>query len=657
MDLDVAFHAIKCEQSESEVVWDGSEAVHRLDVSTALRTEVVAPSVTLKHIQQPIRPSAFLLSALSPADSLPRSRQIFQLVLTYNWECKDESTKLVVRLPPLQGVLYESQYESQFHMVFDANKRLIGSGDAWPKPIDVRRGKYTVRVQVRHEETALLERLKEMVALFETTLGKPIELSVHPTFNAAVAGGQKWGEKRVMKRGQRKPFWVASPDTKQLPVWVKGGEMLKGEMVLSKAEGGASAGAGKNGKVKVRVSVPPPIGKEGLKEEKKVEARARGKKDEQTQKPTEGKKKVQELLVEGKVDDSDKNDNDNDVKKQFEEVRPVITEEQKAERQAVPTDNISVTIDQFQKADSDQADRDAKDDDSGGGEGKKDGASDGKEIEEEVRDVQIDYLNGLKGKKRQAAFQQLYPSLIAQWPHHLPLLVLRAETIFDAFTSAGKGASSSSSKPAGSPTQSSSSTASPAATTTATTPAPSSSASVSPPATLQSVLEACDAVLAELNQQDIAAHFGRQPPEKEDTEGQAARKQYEKKRDALLSALHTKLLALKQAEQQSAQLYAQVYSELSGWVDMNAKENRRRYGAVSTAMYAGKGRWGAALKQLNGKIEEAAVGEVGRDVYEERVNVLRRLVDGDGGEALVAHWLRYERLWQLLRFPSDYTRF
>jgi len=164
-------------------------------------------------------------------------------------------------------------------------------------------------------------------------------------------------------------------------------------------------------------------------------------------------------------------------------------------------------------------------------------------------------------------------------------------------------------------------------------------------------------VLAELNQTDIAAHFGRMPPEKDDNDGQTARKQYEKKRDALLAALHTKLLALKHAEQQHAQLYAQVYNEMSSWVDMNGKENKRRYGAVSSAMYAGKGRWGAALKQLNGKIDEAAVGEVSRQVYEERMGVLKRLVEGEGGEALVAHWLRYERSWQLLRFPLEYTRF
>ena len=357
--------------------------------------------------------------------------------------------------------------------------------------------------------------------------------------------------------------------------------------------------------------------------------------------------------MEGKVDDSDKNDNDTDVKKQMEEVRPIITEEQKADQQDVPQNNISVTIDQFQKADSEEADKESKEGGNGEGEGKgkKNGVTDSKEIEEEVRDVQIDYLSGLKGKKKQVAFQQLYPSMIAQWPHHLPLLVSRAETLFEAFTAAGGGSASSPSKSAASPTTSV------AASSTTAASAPSPSASASPTASLQSVLDACDAVLAELDQRDIAAHFGRQPPEKDDSEGQAARKQYEKKRDALLSALHTKLLALKQAEQQHAQLYAAVYSEMSSWVDMNGKESRRKYGAVSSAVYAGKERWGAALKQLNGKIEEAAAGEVSRDVYEERVSVLKRLVDGEGGEAFVAHWLRYERLWQLLRFPRDYTRF
>ena len=640
MDVEAAFHAIKCEQAESEAVWDGSEVVHRLDVTTALRTESVAPSVSLKAIQQPVRPSAFLLSALPPADTLPRSKQVYQLVLTYHWECRDDSTKLIVRLPPLQGVLYESQYESQFYMLFDANKRLIGSGDAFPKPLDVRRGKYTVRVQVRHEETALLERLKEMVALFETTLPKPLDLPVHPSFNAAVAGGQKWGDMRVMKRGQRKPFWVSSPDAKQLPAWVKGGEMLKGEMVLGKAEGGTGAGAGKNGKLRVRLNVPPPVSKDFKEEKSKGRAKAKDNKVELGAKPME-RKKLQELS-EGQADDSDKNANDNDVKKQFEAVRPDVTEEEKAEREAIlQDDSVSVTIEQFQKADTDEA---AAAEGKAGEEGKKNGAADSKEVEEELRDVQIDYLISLKGKKKLLAFQQLYPTLVAQWPHHLPLLVLRADTLFEAY-STSKSASSPESASATSPTTSNS--ASPRSPSSSTLPA----------ATLQAVLDAADAVLSELDQKDIAAHFGRQPPEKDDVEGQAARKAYERKRDALLASLHTKLLALKRAEQQHSAQFAAVYGELSSWTDLSSKESRRRYGGVSSAMYAGKGRWGAALKQLNGRIDEAAVGEVSREVYEERVGVLKRLVDGEGGEALVAHWLRYERLWQLLRFPRDYTRF
>ena len=40
----------------------------------------------------------------------------------------------------------------------------------------------------------------------------------------------------------------------------------------------------------------------------------------------------------------------------------------------------------------------------------------------------MDYIAGLKGSKRQAAFQQLFPALHAKHPNHLPLLLLRAET-------------------------------------------------------------------------------------------------------------------------------------------------------------------------------------------------------------------------------------
>ena len=111
-----AFAAV---EEKQQLQWDGSEGVHRVDLITQLRTEAVLPRAELSSTsQQPLRPSSSHLSALSAADVLPGNRQVYQLLLTYQWECKEDSVKAVCRLPLLQSVLYESVYESQLvHVV------------------------------------------------------------------------------------------------------------------------------------------------------------------------------------------------------------------------------------------------------------------------------------------------------------------------------------------------------------------------------------------------------------------------------------------------------------------------------------------------------------------------------------------------------------
>jgi Tripeptidyl peptidase II len=73
--------------------------------------------------------------------------QIYQLILEYNFN-QAEAGEVTLRLPLLNGVLYESALEAQMVLLFDANKRLLGASDAWPSAIkckEVRRGNLMCR--------------------------------------------------------------------------------------------------------------------------------------------------------------------------------------------------------------------------------------------------------------------------------------------------------------------------------------------------------------------------------------------------------------------------------------------------------------------------------------------------------------------------------
>ena len=637
VDVDVSFHSIQCDGGAA-VTLDGSRGLHRLDVVAGLRTEALQPVVSLKGVQQGVRPSSSHLGALTALDVLPGSRQVYELVLGYTFEVKEDSCKVTCVFPLLQGVLYESCYESQLFMLFDHAKRLLGSGDAWPKDLTVKRGKYTTRIQVRHDEVAMLERLKDMLMTLDLALPKPMELPVYPTRNAALQAGTKFGDRRVIKVGQRRAMWLVGPDMKALPAWVKGGDVLVGSLALAKGNGGGS----KAGSVALKVTVPPlvpPEKKEGKKEGgvggAKVKEGVVGKVE------ADEKVKVEEKAVD-EVKDAQARPgaprDEADVKKRLEEVRPVVTEVEK-EAKAHATGSIEVSIEGFEK----KGEGGGNGEGGGGGgkggggrgegeEGKEGGEAVAKAIAEEVRDLQIDYIAGLKGAKKQAAFSQIGASLLTQHPQHLPLLLLKAETAYDAFTTAR--ASSSSKSAAASP---------------------SSSSSIS---SLQPVLDACDAVVAALDTKDIAAEYGRLV-DKDSPEHTKRRKAYDKQKDALVAAHTLRLQAMKAAGvgadgPVTVADFDRAYGELASWVDPAGKEQRVKLFAVTAKWHRVKGRLGAGLKQLNASIAETGAGEVTVEVYEERLATLRAMVQD---EALVQHWQRSERAWNVIRFPKHYTRF
>jgi tripeptidyl-peptidase-2 len=53
------------------------------------------------------------------------------------------------RAPLLNGTLYEAAMEGQLYYVFDANKQIVAFGDVFSKTHQLKKGSYTIRMQVR----------------------------------------------------------------------------------------------------------------------------------------------------------------------------------------------------------------------------------------------------------------------------------------------------------------------------------------------------------------------------------------------------------------------------------------------------------------------------------------------------------------------------
>ena len=76
---------------------------------------------------------------LGSRDIIPPGRVIYELQLTYTFNVS-KSTEITPDLSLLNDVLYESEFESQLWMLYNSQKQLVGTGDAYPT-------RYTLKVK------------------------------------------------------------------------------------------------------------------------------------------------------------------------------------------------------------------------------------------------------------------------------------------------------------------------------------------------------------------------------------------------------------------------------------------------------------------------------------------------------------------------------
>jgi len=136
-----------------------------------LTNETIQPSAKLTKWKTPLTPKVEgIVSPLGDRDVWPsEGKRIYQLLLKYEFR-QEETGSFVPRAPALQGYIYESAFESQMMLVFDGNKQYLGTADSWPDGIKAKKGDVVIRLQVRHHDPTMLEKLKNMEVFIERKL-------------------------------------------------------------------------------------------------------------------------------------------------------------------------------------------------------------------------------------------------------------------------------------------------------------------------------------------------------------------------------------------------------------------------------------------------------------------------------------------------------
>jgi tripeptidyl-peptidase-2 len=229
----ITFHGLM--PNPSEVIFHGSSSFKRVDVMAYLQQEELQPSCSLKTHVEPLRPVSSSIHCLGEQHVSPNGCHLYQLILTYNFLKAKKGEVRPVALY-LSDLLYESEYESQFWMLFDCNKQLILCGDAFPHKYaaTIEKGEYTIRFQVCHSKREQLDRLKDMMIVIKHKLPSPVSLDVYPNLTQAMKpAGTKVNAVKVLS-GASIPLYIMPPAEDKIPKTVKPGHILEGTVSFTK---------------------------------------------------------------------------------------------------------------------------------------------------------------------------------------------------------------------------------------------------------------------------------------------------------------------------------------------------------------------------------------------------------------------------------------
>jgi tripeptidyl-peptidase-2 len=234
--MDVTFHSLL--PSVDQLTLHAGLSYAAVNVLCELGPEELAPEFKLTHQVLTKRPVDAVIVPLGERDQLPNTQQSFALNLTYKFTVSgSKSVEVRPILTLLNDVLYECPYTSQLWMLYDSNKQLLLTGDAYKKQysVNLEKGDYTIKAQIKHEQKSQLEKIKDTPLVVEMALPSSLTLDVYGCLKEALSCGSKLSSLK-MKPGELQPLYIMAAPEDKMPKGIISCD-LKGQFTLQKNNG------------------------------------------------------------------------------------------------------------------------------------------------------------------------------------------------------------------------------------------------------------------------------------------------------------------------------------------------------------------------------------------------------------------------------------
>lgn len=228
LELEVKFHGVS--PSEESINLPSSGEAASLRIHSALEFSHCHLSGFLDRCQRILHPLQVKTNQLSiERDGLWDDQYVWQSVLHYEFEV---ATKTSVKLlpPGFQDLIYDLPVHSLRIFLFDQNKRLVAADDMYSGRIALKKGKYSLQVELRHLDRSALKKFDKLPMIVEQDIDR-IGLKFYDSHIDAVGESNNFS-RLELATGDSHQLWTRLPFSQSLPSKASNGDRLLGTISL-----------------------------------------------------------------------------------------------------------------------------------------------------------------------------------------------------------------------------------------------------------------------------------------------------------------------------------------------------------------------------------------------------------------------------------------
>lgn len=124
-----------------------------------------------------------------------------------------------------------------------------------------------LKVQIRHDDPLMLEKLKDMTLWIERKLDKEISVSCYSTREDLLIGGKRSMKKRTLRKGTHASVFFAEPTSSKIPSACREGDVLMGTAYFCCGDSSLPGDGKRPGGFSINYSIGPKMPKESQESE------------------------------------------------------------------------------------------------------------------------------------------------------------------------------------------------------------------------------------------------------------------------------------------------------------------------------------------------------------------------------------------------------